>query len=162
MNTLILFTSRTGASEQYAQWIQKDIGDSSTQNIEINSEVNFSTFDRVIFVLPTYEGKINKKDFLEDNWDKIKSKHVYLVVVGGVPQESSWSKRSYNAINQEVREGLKGYVKIIGLAENPDKKMGKFERFMGKLFLGMDPEQIEKRKEIFKEDLESVWKMLKI
>ncbi len=162
MNTLILFTSRTGASEQYAQWIQKEIGDSSTQNIKINSEVDFNTFDRVIFVLPTYEGKINKKEFLEHNWDKIKSKLIYLVVVGGVPQESSWSKRSYNAINQEVREGLKGYVKIIGLAENPDKKMGKLERFMGKLFLGMDPEQIEKRKEVFEEDLEPVWKMLKL
>lgn len=160
MLTLILYTSKTGATKKYVNWLQEGLENCDVQNIQQDANIDFGKYQRVIFALPTYGGQINKKDFLEENWEQIKSKDVYLVVVGGVPQESSWSQRSYNAIKKEIRNELKGYVKIIGLAEDPDRKMSKFERFVGKLFLGIDPETIEKRKEVYKEDLKPVWEML--
>lgn len=160
MSTLILYTSKTGATEKYVSWLQEGLKNCTIQNIEQDSNLDFGPYQRIIFALPTYGGVINKKELLENNWDQIKSKDVYLVVVGGVPQEASWSQRSYKSIKQEVREGLQGYVKIIGLAHDADKKMGRFEKFVARLFLGIDPDNIEKRKQVLETDLKPVWNML--
>jgi len=160
MKTLILYTTITGATEKYVNWLKNGIEKCAIQNIENQPEIDFENFERVIFALPTYSGQINKKEILENKWEQIKSKLVYLVVIGGVPQESSWSQKSYNSIKKEVRDGLKGYVKIIGLAQDVDKKMNKVEHFLAKLFLGIDPDKIDKRKEVFEEDLKAVWEML--
>lgn len=160
MKTLIIYTTKTGATEKYSKWMQDKITDCEIQNIELEQKIDFEPYERIIFVLPTYSGNINKKEVLESSWNQIQAKEVYLVVIGGVPQESSWSKRSYNAIKEEVRTGLKGYVKIIGLSDNPDRKMGRIQRFMTKVFLGTDPDTLENRKEVFETDLQPVWEML--
>lgn len=162
MKTLILYTTKTGATEKYVNWLQAKIEDCTIQNIEQNKEFDVTQFERIIFALPTYAGQINKKEILEVNWHRISEKNVYLVVVGGVPQESPWSQKAFESINKEVRDQLKGYVKIIGLADNPDKKLNKVEKFFTRLFLKMDPDKLEKRREVFEEDLQPVWNMLEI
>jgi menaquinone-dependent protoporphyrinogen IX oxidase len=162
MKTLILYTSKTGATEKYVNWIQKRIENCTIQNIELIPDIDFNPYQTVIFALPTYAGQINKKEVLENNWNEIQTKNVYLIVVGGVPQEATWSQKSFNMIRKEVRENLKGYVKIIGLSDNPDKKLGKVERFFTKLFLGTDPDKIDNRREVYEDDLKAVWGMLGI
>lgn len=127
--------------------------------LKINQTSISKKSEKIIFLLPTYGGVINKKETLEKSWKKIKQKDVYLVVVGAVPQESSWSQKSYKTIKKEVRDGLKGYVKIICLANDIDRKPSKIENFFVKLFLKIDPDKLDKRTEVFKEDLNPVWKM---
>jgi menaquinone-dependent protoporphyrinogen IX oxidase len=160
MSKLILYTSKTGATETYVKWLQEGLTDCTIQNIELQPQINFSNFETIIFALPTYGGQINKREVLEKNWSQIKSKKVYLVVVGGIPQESPWSLQAFKLIKKEVRDGLKGYVKIKGLAKDPDKPMGRVEKFMMRIFLKVDPETVATDSQVHKENLKPVWEML--
>jgi len=162
MKTLILYSSKTGATKQYAEWLTQDLPESINYQIidfDFNESNNYS---RIILALPTRSGIIDSMNLIDRNWNNIKDKEVYLIVVGMVPQEAAWSVQSYNKIRSDIRTSLKGYVKLKGISSNADKKVSRIERFMSKLFIGIDPDTIEKRSKVLKTDLEPALKMLQI
>lgn len=163
MRTLILYTTKTGATKQYALWMNEEIENSTLATIDKFNSDEFNKYERVVFALPTYRGKIDKTSFLENSWTEIKDKDIYLVVIGMVPQESPWSKKSYEAIDKSVRNGLKGYVKLPGIT--PENERGKekswFEKLMMKVFLRTDPDNMKQQSKVYRKDLEPTLKMLR-
>ena len=162
MKTLILYTSKTGATEQYAKWLHQDCSESTLVKFNAHKITILDNFERIIFLLPTYGGKIAKKEFIEENWEILKTKNVFLIVVGMIPQNSPWSKKSFESLDEKVRNGLKGYMKLPGIPPKGSKKnMGFLKKFMMRIFLKTDPDTIIMQKEVKKEDLFPVTQMIK-
>jgi menaquinone-dependent protoporphyrinogen IX oxidase len=161
MKSLILYYTKTGATAQYVAWLCETCGNTDKFMITDVAPSILVSYDRIIFALPTYGGQIAQKEFMEQHWQTIKSKEVFLIVVGMVPQEQSWSMIAYNTVAKEVREGLKGYVKIPGISQNGGKKpMSWFEKLALKYILRTDPEKMRQQSQVVRADLEPVLKML--
>lgn len=161
MKTLILYQSKTGATRQYAQWLNQDIKNSVLFTYDQFNADDFSEFDRVIFCMPTYSGQITPKEYLENNISKLEGKKLYLLIVGMVPSKKEWSRRSFNNISIKVRDNLAGYMKLPGISANkPNKKASRIERFFSKLFLKIDPDEINQQHEVFREDILKFEEML--
>lgn len=161
MHTLILYKSQKGATKQYSEWLAEELGDTEAVNVEegqdIAQSVDLSKFERIVIGTPTYGGQIIAKDFLIEIWPQIKSKKVYLMVVGMIPQNEKWSEKSYHTIPQEIRDSLAGYAKLPGQVE---KKISRIEGITMRLFLGADPEKIKQQDHVHKEDLAPILEMM--
>ncbi len=108
---------------------------------------------KIVIGSRTYKGKIEAKDFLIKNWDKLKDKPVYLYSVGLESPESEGSKRSYEMIPQEIREGLAGYVKLIGQVDQ--SKLNIFQK------IKLRSIQIETEHQMDRKSIEPVVSFLK-
>jgi menaquinone-dependent protoporphyrinogen IX oxidase len=161
MKTLILYTSKTGSTKQYVDWLSEDISGCVINEIQEISETNFELYDRIIFALPTRGGQIDSKELIEQFWDNIVEKDVYLIAVGMVPEDQPWSRTSYNAIAEKVRDGIKGYVKLPGISPNAGKEMSWLEKFFLKVFLKADPDSFRKQNKVQRKDLYPALKMIK-
>ncbi len=160
MQTLILYQSKNGTTEKYANWLKEDLENCEVSNIETFNFENISQYERIIVASPTYGGQIIIKDTLVKHWDILKSKKVYLLVVGMVPQHTAWSEKAFNLIPKNIRQELAGYIKIPGEKPNKNKKPGWLEKTAMKLFLRVDPEVIQKQPPVRKENLGPVIEVL--
>jgi menaquinone-dependent protoporphyrinogen IX oxidase len=162
MNSIILYRSKTGAARQYAEWLSEELIDSKVEQLDHVSIDKVLGYEIVVYVLPTYGGLIDGKDFLVSGWPKLEGKKVYLVAVGMVPQDESWSIKSYNILPENVRNGLAGYVKLPGITPGSAKKnVSWFEKLAMKIFLKTDLDKIRKQKNVKREDLQRAVEMIK-
>lgn len=161
MHTLFLYSTKTGSTKQYVNWLSWIIEDSEIREINEIKLINLDNYNRIVFALPTYGGQIDQKDLIEEYWEKIKNKKIFLIVVGMVPQNEKWSQIAYNTIGQAVRDGLSGYVKLPGINPNSaGKRMSWFEKFLLKVFLRVDFSKIKNQTSVQKEDLKPAIEML--
>lgn len=162
MKTLILFRTKTGASKQYAQWLSEEIPDSTVEELNHVSIDRIAAYEQIVFVLPTYGGLIDGKDFLVSGWPKLDGKKVFLIAVGMVQQNESWSIKSYNILPEVVRNGLAGYVKLPGITMGSAKKESNwFEKLMLKVFMKTDISRISKQSSVNRDDLKRAVAMVK-
>ncbi|WP_185974403.1 flavodoxin domain-containing protein [Litoribacter populi] len=129
MKTLILYQTKFGSAKQYAEWLQEDLGKGDLVAMKDIDTGKLQDYDRIVVCSSIYVGEVGGMKFLVDNWDQLKEKDVYLLVVGMSPSDSEESKASYLLIPEHVRNGLKGYYKIYGKIDF--KKIG----FVYKLML---------------------------
>lgn len=154
MKTLILYASKTGSTKQYAQWLSEEFENSELYNIEDKTEIDFANFDLAIFASPTYSGEVYRKDLILENWNNLKNAKICLLLVGAIPQDEEWSKRTFNTLPQYVRDNLALYMKIPGISMGSEKhKMSKTEKFMLKHILRVDPSKVSTKEEVYKDDL---------
>ena len=162
MKTIILYRTKTGAAKQYAQWFSEELTESTVEQLDHVSIDKVAGFDTVIFVLPTYGGLIDGKDFLVSGWPKLDNKKIYLIAVGMVPQNESWSVKSYNLLPENVRNGLAGYVKLPGITLGSEKVGSSWiEKLAMKIFLKTDLDKIRKQKNVNREDLQRALDIIK-
>lgn len=157
MKFLILYTTKTGSTKQYSEWLHEEFPDSEIYDIANFDTSKFQEYDLIVAASPTYGGQMPTIDFLKGNYELIKDKKVYLMAVGAIPQETSWSKKSYNRIPQNLRDIFIGYIKLPGLSD----KVEGFGKIIFKLFLKVDPDTLEVRKEIKRSDLQPVIEFLR-
>ncbi len=161
MKTIIIYKTRSGSSKQYAEWIKEENPKFDILPVEEVNLNELENYDKVIFCSATYGGQIIIKGELENFWEAVKNKKVYLVVVGAVPMEESWSKQAFKMINQEIRENLAGYIKIPGKSPNQgNKEPSRLEKWAVKFFLRTDHSKINTQTEIKKEDLQPVFRLI--
>lgn len=161
MGTLILFKSKTGATQKYAQWLDEELENSQKMRLEELTPEAIHEQESLIFCLPTYGGMIDGKDILTEYWQQLKTKKIYLLVVGMVPEESEWSKKSYRQIPQHIRDEIKGYAKLPGVStKQKDENYSWLEKLMLKLFLKVKPSEIHQQSEVKREDLDRFLKLL--
>jgi len=162
MKTLILYHKKHGATAQYTEWLHDEIHSSDLTTYDHCKPKKLKEYDRIIFGMPTFSGKISYTDFLVENWKFMQDKLVYLLVVGMVPQDSAWSERSYKAIPQGIRDGIKGYMKLPGLRpKNAKPEPGWFERLMVRVFMKTDPDRISKQDHVRRADLDAFLEMVR-
>jgi flavodoxin len=150
---LILFESKSGATEQYAKWLHEEFPESKLERTSEFPPQELADYKLIIYATPTYGGQLATKEYLETNWEYMKDSKVFLLVVGMVPQEESWSIRSYNTIKKEIRDDLAGYKKIRGVTENEAKGCS---AILSKLILRVDPEKIKLQSHVQRQDLQPV------
>ena len=75
-------------------------------------------------------GKIQIKDFLEKNWNTLKTKQVFLFNTGLFPGESPESKKSFELIPTHIREHIE-YIKLPGKTDM--KKLKFTEKMIARL-----------------------------
>jgi len=100
---------------------------SNVESFDINSLDNYDT---IIIGSPIYMGQIQMKDFLEQNWEVLKSKNIYLFNVGMFPWESPESRKSFEMIPEHMRDKI-GFSKFPGRLDT--SKLNLFEKLIVKL-----------------------------
>ena len=112
MKVLILYKTKYGSTEQYAKWIAEEV-DAELTNVESFDINSLDSYDTIIIGSPTYMGQIQMKGFLEQNWEILKNKNIYLFNVGMFPWESPESKKSFEMIPEHIRDKIR-FSKIPG------------------------------------------------
>ncbi len=137
---LILYRTKYGSTEQYARWIAEEVR-ADLVKIEDFDTARFDLYSAIIIGSPTYMGKIQIKDFLEKNWDVLKTKPMFLFNTGLFPMESPESKKSLEMIPVHIR----GHIEYIKLPGKIDKKKLKFtEKMIAKMVKTDNPEIVSK------------------
>ncbi|MCA9381964.1 hypothetical protein KC660_00985 [Candidatus Dojkabacteria bacterium] len=131
MKKLILYKTKWGTTKQYCEWIKEDVADAEIANVDEFDVNKLSEFDLIVLGSLTYMGKIQGVKFLENNWNTLKTKKVYLFSIGMIPTEDPASIESYNAIPEEIRNGLAGYEKFPGKVDV--NKLNFFEKLIVKM-----------------------------
>ncbi len=112
LKILILYRTKYGSTEQYARWIAEEVR-ADLVKIEDFDTARFDQYSTIIIGSPTYMGKIQTKDFLEKNWDALKTKPVFLFNTGLFPMESPESNKSFEMIPAHIRDHIE-YIKLPG------------------------------------------------
>lgn len=112
MKLLVLYKTKYDSTEQYAKWIAEEVNAdiSDVESFNVNS---LDDYDTIIIGSPTYMGQIKMKDFLEQNWEILKNKNIYLFNVGMFPWEHPDSKKSFEMIPEYIRDKI-GFSKLTG------------------------------------------------
>ncbi len=111
MRTVIIYSSILGTTKKYAMWLREALeADLSKANAGQRSAQDY---DLVIICSPTYLGQIRLLGYLKKRWSVLQEKKVILIAVGMAPPEDPDSKRSYERIPEEIRNGIK-YFKLPG------------------------------------------------
>lgn len=134
MATLILYKSKWGSTQQYAEWIAQEVLDGVAIDIDKYDFLDIDNYNKVVIGSRVYMGKIEALDQLKKNWQRISSKEVYLFMVGLIPMENPDSVKSLEAIPQEIRNNITGLIKLPGRVDF--KKVGFFDKLIVKL-MGM-------------------------
>ncbi len=114
MKTLIIYHTKYGTTQQYAQWLCEDLKDADLFSMKERSQINLNHYQQIVIGSPVYMGRISLSSFLVGQWMKLKAKKVYLFAVGNMPADSSESIQSFNILPEEIREGLQMYLKLPG------------------------------------------------
>lgn len=115
MSTLICYTSRRGATEQYMRWLAEDLGADVKKFSEVPRDYDFDGYDTIVVSSGTYASFMGLTGFLKRHWDALQGRDVVAVAVGAAPADDPWSRRSYESIPPYIREHIR-YVKLKGRA----------------------------------------------
>lgn len=90
MKSIIIYSSQTGFTKQYAMWIQEVLdGDLITiKEAEKEKDSFFEQYDCIIYGGWAIAGKINKAQWFINHIDQWKNKKLVLFCVGASPKEN--------------------------------------------------------------------------
>ena len=112
MKTLIFYRSYLGATKLYANWLKEALGAEVKKFNQFSPEAVVLA-DIVVVMSGTYASRMPLTKFLRQHWGVLQNKRVYVVAVGGAPQDADYSKKSYNQIPAEIRAKIQ-YWKVPG------------------------------------------------
>jgi menaquinone-dependent protoporphyrinogen IX oxidase len=140
MKLLILYKTKHGSTEQYAQWIAEEVN-AEISDVEKFNKDNLDNYDAIIIGSPTYMGQIQMKDFIEQNWEVLKNKNIYLFNVGMFPWEHPDSQKSFEMIPEPIRDKIE-FSKLPGHLDT--KKLNLFEKVIAKTVKARSEENISR------------------
>lgn len=140
MKVLILYKSKYGATKEYAEMVHQELPESDIFSIDQFDLNQIDNYDTVIIGSCTYTGMIKARPYIEKNWDKLKSKKIFLFAVGLVFNEDA--KKSYEMFPEEIRNSIQ-YIKIPGRIVT--SKLNFLEKMMVKAQKGGDVDKVEKK-----------------
>jgi len=148
---LICYQSKYGSTEQYAKWIQNEIG-CDIYNVKEKNQPNFQGYDIIIFGGYLRMGKIKIAPFIIDNWNKIKDKKIILFTASGLPAEDPNLKEMYeHCFPDYIRQKIK-YFPLRGRLIF--RKLTMFDKLL--ILVGSKFERDERVKKAMQQDLDGV------
>ena len=135
MRTLIIYTSQTGFTKKYADWIAEkakaDILD--LKNAQKKNDGFLEEYDSVIYASWCMAGKVVKADWFLNKTKNLKDKKLAVVAVGASPNDNPDVDV---AMNNLLSEEQKQYIKVFYCQGGLDyDKMKFFSRFALKMFV---------------------------
>lgn len=86
MKPLIIYTSKYGATRQYAGWLGDELGIGVTRAEEVK-DTDIGNADFLIIGTPIYYGRFRIRNWLKKHVHTFSHKKLYFFVVGGTPPE---------------------------------------------------------------------------
>lgn len=106
MNALVVYESRYGSTQQYAEWIA-DEADADVVAAEELSPEALGEYDVIVFGGWIHAGKLQGADFIIDNWNTLMEKRVAVFSVSGKSPDSESTKEAIqSSLPDEFREGI--------------------------------------------------------
>ncbi|MFA5623002.1 MAG: flavodoxin domain-containing protein [Candidatus Dojkabacteria bacterium] len=113
MNTVIIYKSKHGSTQEYAEYINKNIPDSEIFSVEEFDINTLDSYENIILGSSVYAGVTFYNSFLINNWDVIKDKNIFVFAVGILPANHPSSESSYKHIPTHIRNKIQ-YIKLPG------------------------------------------------
>ena len=90
MKTLVVYTSQTGFTKRYAQWLgERTNGDVfDLKEVQKNADSFFEEYEAIVYAGWFMAGKVVKVNWFFDKAKGWKDKQLALIAVGGSPNES--------------------------------------------------------------------------
>lgn len=92
MKTLILYSSKTGFTEKYAQWLQKDLGCDCVE-FSRRGEVSLAEYQAIAFGAGVYVGRIRKLAWLKRQLPDIRGKRVAVFFTAAMAPDAADIRR---------------------------------------------------------------------
>lgn len=92
MNTIIIYSSKTGFTKKYAQWMKEDLGCDCVP-YEERGTVDLDKYQAVAFGSGTYIGKINKLGWLKKQLPQLRGKKIAVFFTGAMAPDASDVRR---------------------------------------------------------------------
>lgn len=104
MNAIVVYESRYGSTQQYAEWIadEADADVVAADDIEIEA---LEDYDIIVFGGWVHAGKLRGANLIADHWDRLQGKHVAVFSVSGKPPDSEDVRQALeNALPEKIRD----------------------------------------------------------
>lgn len=143
MKSILIYKSKTGFTEKYANWISEEIN-CKVVNISAIQKVDFNKYDLIIFGSRIHAGRI-------DGLDKIKKfnlgNKLIIFATGATPKETNSIQEVWkNNLSKEELQVIKHFYIPAGLNY---EKMG----FLDKVMMKMASIMLAKKKDKNTEDI---------
>lgn len=149
MKTLIIYTSQTGFTKKYTDWIaEKAKADVlELKDAQKKNDAFFKEYDAVIYASWCMAGKVVKANWFFDKAQNLKDKKLAVVAVGASPNDNpEVDVAMNNLLSDEQRQYIKSFYCQGGLDYD---KMKFFSRFALKLFVkALKKSKDEKQREM--------------
>jgi menaquinone-dependent protoporphyrinogen IX oxidase len=96
MNSLVIYKSKYGATQQYAAWLGKELNLPVKASTECN-DTDLAKADFLVLGTSVYIGKLIINEWIKANLAAISGKKIYLFVVCGTPADETVKLESYVA-----------------------------------------------------------------
>ena len=112
MKTLVVYTSQTGFTKRYAEWVAEkakaDIFD--LKDVQKKDTAFFEAYDAIIYGGWCMAGKVVKVNWFLDKASGLKNKKLAIIAVGASPNENP---EVDVAMNNLLTEEQKQYIKVF-------------------------------------------------
>ncbi len=93
MATVVIYKTRYGATQQYAEWIGKALG-ADVFNIRKFNKDQFANYDTVILGGGIYAGNVNGISLISKNFEQLKDKNLIIFTVGMKDPSKDYNKKT--------------------------------------------------------------------
>jgi menaquinone-dependent protoporphyrinogen IX oxidase len=106
MKGLIIYKSKYGSTKKYAKWISEKFNFDCISPKHFH-KIDIKKYDTIILGSLVYRGKLKIRDFLVNNWAKVKDKEVLLYAVGAAkPSSKAFEKFYFSNIPKHIRNKI--------------------------------------------------------
>lgn len=119
MKSLVIYTSQTGFTKQYAEWLAERLNGQVMELKEAKAKNSsfFEQFDSIVYGGWAIGGKCYKSDWFMSRIDSWKEKKLAVFVVGASPNESDDIQIALdNLLNEEQKQYVKAFYCQGGLS----------------------------------------------
>ena len=112
MKTLIMYTSQTGFTKRYAQWLAEEMSADifDLKDVQKNGESFFAQYESIVYAGWFCAEKVVKANWFLDKAKNWKDKHLALIAVGGSPNASPDTEV---AIKRILTDEQRTYIKAF-------------------------------------------------
>jgi len=130
MKYLVVYKSKTGFTEKYAQWIAKELSADIYNYKEINKE-NFKDYDVIVYGGSLHAVGIEGIKLIKDDWNLLKEKILVVFAVGATPyRKDTVEEIKNNNFSEEQLEKIQVFYLRGGFNYN---KLPLIDKFLMKL-----------------------------
>lgn len=144
MNGAVIYSSKYGSTQQYAEWISESMKMKLLNANRINV-ADLADINLIIFCSPVYFGKLLISKFINKNSKVWAGKKIYLLVVAGIEENAAVNVKSYVELNfkPDFQKQLKWFYVGGGMNIN---KLGFMEKLVVKILRKIVKDPLEKKK----------------
>ena len=126
MRLLVVYTSKTGFTKRYAQWLAEDLSGDCFP-LEQAARVDFSGYDAVAFGSSVHAGGVRKLAWLKKRLPALAGKRVALFFTGAMPPQERqqvkafylWGGLNYQAMGPVDKWMMGVFRKMLASQKNP-------------------------------------------